>query len=232
MEDVVDCSYPASTTTSALETSRPLQTHVLIWSGKVEKRVQTDSWLFDPWSHPVQGGWFEDRCVHDALMHQPLDLMEQRLPTLAVALTRLLHEQVVEVRVSAIGIRGPADDEGLDPRRGVAQGPRGIGDEPLQLLRPPDVEKGRPLQRPHAGANARRRQRIGDGFAHGGERRERREVPGIEATGVASRGQEALGLREVIRIVLDAQRELQDARNDRSRETRVAQAFRVVDRLL
>src|SRR5262249_50263379 len=128
MEDVVDCSYPASTTTSALETSRPLQTHVLIRSSKVEKRVQTDSWLFDPWSHPGHGGWLDVGCLQAALIPQPLDLRDRRPPPLGAAPPRLLHKQVAGVRVSAIGVRCPAGDEGLDPRGGVAQGSRGIGD--------------------------------------------------------------------------------------------------------
>src|SRR5262245_14647070 len=94
--------------------SRLLQANVLVGRGEIEQRVQADRRLLDAWSHAVQRGGLEDRRVHDPLVHQPLNLMKQCFAPLAVALLRLSAEQVVDVRISAIGVRGVADDEGLD----------------------------------------------------------------------------------------------------------------------
>src|SRR2546425_12463454 len=91
-----------------------LEAHVLVRRGEVEQRVQADPGLLDPWSYPVQRGRLEDRQVHDALVHEPLDLMQQRLTPAAVALLGLLGEQVVDVGGSAAGIRRAADNERLD----------------------------------------------------------------------------------------------------------------------
>src|SRR5712692_6451410 len=60
------------------------QAHVLPRRGEVEERVQADPRLLDPWPDPVQRGRLEKRGVHDALVHQPLDLMQHRLTLLAV----------------------------------------------------------------------------------------------------------------------------------------------------
>jgi hypothetical protein len=57
--------------------------------------------------------------VHDPLVHRPLDLVEQRLALHAVALVRLLPEQVVDVRVPAVGVGSVADDERLQACRSV-----------------------------------------------------------------------------------------------------------------
>jgi peptide/nickel transport system substrate-binding protein len=95
----------------------------------------------------VQRGRLEDRPVHDALVDQALDLVELGLAALAVALARLLLEEIVDVGVPAVGVRRGADDEGLEARGGVALGGRGIDDEAGELLRAPRFEKRDPKLR-------------------------------------------------------------------------------------
>ena len=53
-------------------------------------------------------------------------------------------------------------------------------------------------------ADAHRAEVVGDGLAHRGERRQRRQVAGVEAVGVAGLGEQPLGLRRIVRIGLDA----------------------------
>src|SRR5436309_9297143 len=85
---------------------RLLQADVLVGPREVEKGIQPDRRLLDARADAVQARRLEDRRVHHALVHQALDLMQQRLALLAVALLRLLDEEVVEVRMAAIGVRG------------------------------------------------------------------------------------------------------------------------------
>src|SRR5215470_16944690 len=89
------------------------QAHLLVRRGEVEERVQADGRLLEPRTDAVQGCRLEDRCVHDALVHQLLDLVQHGLAPLAIALARLLHEQVVDVRIAAIRVRGAGDHECL-----------------------------------------------------------------------------------------------------------------------
>src|SRR5262245_57301260 len=88
---------------AASAASLPFQTHVLVRRGEVEERVQADRGLLEPRANAVQRGGLEDRAVHDSLVHQPLDLVQQGLALLLVALLRLSAEQVVDVRIAAIG---------------------------------------------------------------------------------------------------------------------------------
>jgi len=78
--------------------------------------------------------------VHDALVHELLDLVEEHFALLPVAFARLLRERVVDLRISAVGVRRAADDERLQARRRVAQRRRGRQDQRRGLLRAPDFE--------------------------------------------------------------------------------------------
>src|SRR5262245_53400803 len=78
------------------------QAHLLVGRREVQKGGQPDCGLIEPRADPVKRGWLEDRSVHDALVHQLLDLAEQRLAPLPIALTRLLQEQIVDVRITAV----------------------------------------------------------------------------------------------------------------------------------
>src|SRR5262245_34469612 len=89
------------------------EAHLLVRRGEVEERVQADGRLLESRTDAVQGCRLEDRSVHDALVHQLLDLVQHGLASLAIALAPLLHEQVVDVRIAAVRVRGAADHECL-----------------------------------------------------------------------------------------------------------------------
>src|SRR5262249_61607405 len=93
------------------------QTHLLVRRGEVEERVQADGRLLEPRADAVQGRRLEDRRVRDALVHQLLDLVQHGLASLAIALARLLHEQVGDVRIAAVRVRGTPDHECLEAGR-------------------------------------------------------------------------------------------------------------------
>ena len=61
-----------------------------------------------------------DWHVHDPLMHQPLDLMEQRFALAPVALNRLLAEELIDICIAPIGIGSRAQHIGLDTGGGIA----------------------------------------------------------------------------------------------------------------
>src|SRR5437879_886177 len=98
-----------------------LQAHVLVGRSEVELRVQADGGLLDPRADSVQGGGVEDGAEHDAVVHQALDPMQQRLTLLAVALVRLLLEEIVDVGISARGVWRASDEEGFEAHGGAAR---------------------------------------------------------------------------------------------------------------
>src|SRR5206468_6427913 len=100
-------------------TLRLLQAHVFPGRREIELRAQADARFFNPGADPVQGGRLEDASVHDAVVHQALDLTQERLALFAVAFLLLLPEQVVDVRMPAGRVRGGADDEVLDARGSI-----------------------------------------------------------------------------------------------------------------
>src|SRR5262245_13472463 len=83
---------------------RFLQAHVLVWRGEIQERIQADRRFLDPRPDAVQRGRLEDRAVHHALVHQLLDLEEERLALLPIPLLRLLAEEVVDVGIPAIRV--------------------------------------------------------------------------------------------------------------------------------
>ena len=53
----------------------------------------------------MEDGGLEDRAEHDTLVYEALDPVQQGLPLLAVALLRLLLEEIVDVGIAAGGVR-------------------------------------------------------------------------------------------------------------------------------
>src|SRR6266498_5841734 len=184
------------------------QAHILVGRSKVEQRVQTYPWLLDSWSYPVQCCWLPDGAVHNTLMHEPLDLMQQRLALVAVTLLRLLVEEIINIRIAAIGVGARAEHKGLDAGGGVPQRRRGDDNDPLQLLLPPGRHEGRPLYGAYLRADANRPQIVGNHLTKGGEGWDRCHVASIKAVGIAGLSQKALGLDRVIGIRLQRQGEL------------------------
>ena len=83
---------------------RCLETHLLIGAGKVEQGVQAHSRFLHARAHAMQRCRLIDRRVHDPLMHQPLDLVQQRFALAPVALPRLLAEELIDIRIAAVGV--------------------------------------------------------------------------------------------------------------------------------
>jgi hypothetical protein len=71
-------------------------------------------------------------------------------------------------------------------------------------------------------------QRVRHGFAERAEFARRAELARVEPIGIARLGQETLGLGQIVRIRFKAQREIQNARDDRSRQPRKAHALGLV----
>src|SRR5262245_5687032 len=80
---------------SVIQISRSSQAHVFIRCCQVELRVKTDRSLLHARPNAVQRSRLEDRAVHDALVHELLDSVQQRLAFWALTLARLLLEQIV-----------------------------------------------------------------------------------------------------------------------------------------
>src|SRR2546428_49590 len=85
------------------------------------ERGPGDGWrLRPPGADADQPGLLDARREHRALVHQLLDLVQQRLAALAVDLAGLIAEERVDVRIATVRANPAGDHEGLDPRRGVA----------------------------------------------------------------------------------------------------------------
>ena len=165
-------------------------------------------------------------------MHPSLNLVQQRLALLAVALLRLLAEQLVDVGVAARGVRRAADHEGLEANGSAAGRRRDRHDNTAELLRAPCLHEGGPLHAALPRANAHCGKLGRHRLPHGGERRKRRQVSCVEAGGKAGVGEETLGVRRIIGIRIEAEREFHAARNHGSRQARVSQSLCLVDGLL
>ena len=96
---------------------------------------------------------------------------------------------------------------GLEARGRVAAGAGDADDHVLELLLAPRGGQGGALHGAHPGPDADRLQVAGDRLAHREVGRERVEVAGVEAVGVAGLGEELLGPRRIVGIAARRQRE-------------------------
>ena len=71
----------------------------------------------------MQHGRLSNRGVHDPLLQQLLELMQQRFALGAVALQDLLLKQRIDVGMAAIGVDARAHPISVDARGGVAERP-------------------------------------------------------------------------------------------------------------
>jgi hypothetical protein len=72
-------------------------------------------------THAVDEAELSDRSVDRALAHDLLHLVQDRRAALVVQLACLLHEQSVEIRVTAVSERAARDGVALQPCRGIAR---------------------------------------------------------------------------------------------------------------
>src|SRR5919197_4748853 len=127
--------------------------HVLVRRGVRVAGDQAEPRLLDPWADAVQERELPDRDEDLLLVHELLDLHEDRLALLPVELRGLLAEEPVDVRVAAVDVRAAGHHEGFEPRGRVAERSAGPVREVLVLLLRPLLEEGRALYRAQLRAN-------------------------------------------------------------------------------
>src|SRR5256712_2723646 len=174
---------------------------------------------------------FPDRSEHDAIVEDPLDLMEQRLALLAIELSRLLLEEVFDFGEDPVRVPAAPRREQLDSSRRVAARARSAQHDTAELLLPPARKEGGALQRPHPRPDPDDAQVVRDGLRHGEVGRLGREVAAVEAVRVAGLDQELLGAFRVVGVRIDGDRELHRPRHDVAGDTREAELLGFVDRL-
>src|SRR5262249_42995277 len=159
--------------------SRPLQLEVF-----VRRRVgiagnQADPGLLDARGNSRHGAELVDGHVHDAVVQDTLDLLEQCLALRTIALARLALEQILHFGQHAIRIEARRRHVGLEPRRRVAAGAVEPHQHALEPLIAPGGEIGGALHRPDARTDTDGSKIARERLAHRVERRIRIELPGV-----------------------------------------------------
>ena len=140
-------------------------------------------------------------------------------------------EEVVDVGIAAVGVAALGIDERFHAAGGIARVPDRDEEQPAQLLLLPGGEEGSALHGAHLQPDADRAQIVQRGLGHREERRRRHELSGVDPFGIASLGEELLGLDGVVGHGRRGQREVHDARDDDPRRRAIAQAGHLVDGL-
>src|SRR3989454_5853545 len=231
-----------STTTAATNRANNLTMTPLGGSSRLEPDVlvrrrvrvvgdQGEGRLVNLRPHTPNESVFPDRGEHDAIVEDPLDLMEQRLALLAVELSRLLLEEVFDFGEDAVRVPAAPRRQQLDSSRRVAARARSAQHDTPELLLPPARKEGGALQRPHPRPDPDGAQVIRDGLRHGEVGRLGREVAAVEAVRVAGLDQELLGSFRVEGVRIDGDRELHRPRDDVAGDPGEAELLGFVDRL-
>src|SRR5262249_25933102 len=129
-----------------------LEPEVLV--GRHEEMTGDGRHLGYAWSDADQRRGLDDGREHHSLVHELLDLVEEGLAALPVHLARLVWEECIDVRVTAVGANPFRDHERLDARRCVAGGAASDADQTLELLVLVSLVEGGSLQRPETRADA------------------------------------------------------------------------------
>ena len=163
-------------------------------------------------------------------MQELLDLVQHRLAFLPVRLARLLPEERLDILIGAARER-TLDRHELGHACGrVAVGRVDADADPFQLLLQPRRLERRALHRDDPGLDADGPEIGADRLPHRVVGRIRIQIAGVEAVGVARLGQQLLGLRRIVGIGLERERELELARHHAAGETGRAEVLGVVDR--
>src|SRR3989454_842046 len=231
-----------STTTAATNRVNNLTMNLLGGSSRLEPNVlvrrrvrvvgdQGEGRLVNLRPHTPNESVFPDPGEHDAIVEDPLDLMEQRLALLAVELSRLLLEEVFDFGEDAVRVPAAPRRQQLDSSRRVAARARSAQHDTAELLLPPARKEGGALQRPHPRLDPDGAQVVGDGLRHGVVGRLGRELATVEAVRVAGLDQELLGALRVVGVWIDGDRELDRPRDDVAGDPGKAELLGFVDRL-
>src|SRR5256886_3849227 len=208
-----------------------LELHVLVRRRIGVAGDQPQTRLLHPGPVAVDERELPDRDEHRLLVHDLLDLVQQRLALLAIQLGSLILEERIDLRIAAVDIGTAGDDEGLQARRRVAKRAARRVREVLVLLVAVAGPVRGALDRPQLGPDAELLQIVRDRLLHVRVRDVQVVFAGVEAVGVARLGQELLGLRGIERIGRRLPVEIEGARNDAVRQPGVAEGDGLVDRL-
>src|SRR5262249_118350 len=127
---------------------RILELHVL-GGGRDGHRHQVDRVVGDARPAPDEPPGAPDWREHHAVDRELLNAVEQNFALRGVALPRLLLEQLVDVRIAAIGVTSLRVDECLRARGRIPRIPRGREKKPSELLLLPRGIERRPLHHAH-----------------------------------------------------------------------------------
>src|SRR5262245_64252666 len=170
-----------------------LELQVLVRRRVGVHRDQAKPGLGDARPDAVQPTQLPDGRVHDLVVHELLDLDEDRLALLPVQLGGLLLEESVDIGVAAVGIDPLRVHERLQARGRVAQRRGAAPDQVAKLLLTILGEEGRPLERPQLYADADCLPVVGDGLTHAGVGAVDEVFAAVDAVRVACLGQELPG---------------------------------------
>src|SRR5580765_8651266 len=191
------------TTSRAISTSALLQPHVFERRRPGIGVDQHERRILDARPDAAGPDVLEDRRDARALVHDLLDLVQERLALLTVGLARLLLVERVGVGIAAVGVGALAGIDLGHPRGGVAVERARADAESLGLLGLYRREVRGAFHRPHLQLDAHRLKVADDRLPEREVRRKLVELAGVEAVGVAGFGQELLGPRGIVRQRLD-----------------------------
>src|SRR5215470_19253039 len=209
--------------TRLLLASSAFQLHIFVWCRERVTGDEPDSRFLDARAKAAEAGVEPDRRDHRLLVDQLLESMQGRLAALGIELRRLLQEEPVDVGIASVHVGTTRGDEGLDPRRGVAEGPAATLDQTLELLLGPSLEERHPLDRPEPHADAGGVEVVDDRFADVGDRSVAEVVAGVEAVGIPSLGQQLPGFDGIVRMARRLPVELEARRDDAPGDLREAE---------
>src|SRR5262245_36132724 len=166
-----------------------------------------------------------------ALEGDLLDALEHRLALLAVELSGLLGEQLIDVGPAAVGVLSVAGEELGQSRGRVAVSPDAAHAHSAEFLGAPGREERRALDVAQRGLDAHRLEVAGHRLAGRVVRRRGVKISAVEAVRIAHLGQELSRLRRIVGVRLDGHAELEALRNEVAVEPRGAQRLGRVEGL-
>src|SRR5262245_7643008 len=217
------CSRPSSPPLSRL------QLDVLVGRGKRIAGDEAEAGLLEAPPHPRQEGELVDGGRHRPLVDELLDAVERGLAAGAVELGGLPAEEPVDVGIAAVGEGAARDSVRLEPRGGIPRRARENLDQVVELLVGDALVERGALEGAQLGADAHGLQVADDGLRRLDGGHVAVVVPGVEAGGIAGRGDELPGAGGVEDGSGGRPEELGGARHDAVREPREAERAGVVD---
>src|SRR5207253_1689471 len=186
--------------TGVIRPSFPLEPELLVGCRARHVGDEPDGRLGDPWPVAGQDRRLHERGVHDLLVNEPLDPVEDRLALRAIELGRLLSDEAFDVGIRSVREEAGSSDERVEPGRRVSLRRARALDDVLEPLLPVFLEEGRALLGPKRRADPYRAPVPGHGFGERGVGHIHRDHSGIEPIRVSRLGYELPPYFRVIRV--------------------------------